>query len=326
VARRKGALARPPASSSSRGRGARPAHREEASLPTLAARVRALTGGGSWSAAKALCAAGRVVVDGTVEKDPASRPSQSALIEIAAAVAFATPSLLVYHDADLAVVRKPAGVLSVPYHRADRDTLLALTRVALGRVDRRTRATVRAVQRLDRESSGLVVFARSVVAQRALQAQFAAHAVRRSYQAIAHGTVTSATHETLLVRDRGDGLRGSWREARGGPPADARWATTHVVAEETWGESTLVTCRLETGRQHQIRIHLAEDGHPLLGETVYGREFAGPWLEAPRLLLHAGVLGFEHPRTGRAMRFEEAVPDDFQAVVTALRKRARRRT
>jgi 23S rRNA pseudouridine1911/1915/1917 synthase len=315
---------RDPKGSSPR-RGSAAGRRDVPVAATLAGRVRVLTGGASWSAVKALCAAGRVLVEGKVELDPASRPPFGAVITISAAPAFVAPSLLVYHDADVAVVRKPAGLLSVPYERGDRDTLLALTRVALGRVDRRSKATVRAVQRLDRESSGLVVFARSITAQRCLQEQLAAHTVLRSYRAIAHGAVAATTYESLLVRDRGDGLRGSWRQTRGGPPADARWATTEVAPEEDWGEATLVACRLETGRQHQIRIHLAEDGHPLLGETVYRREFPGPWLRAPRLMLHAGILGFQHPRTGRELRFEDPPPEDFLSVATRLRKRAHRR-
>ena len=89
---------------------------------------------------------------------------------------------------------------------------------------------------------------------------------------------------------------------------------TIVTALQHFAGATLVACELETGRQHQIRIHLAEAGHPLLGETVYVREWHGPALPAPRLMLHASVLGFVHPRTGRAMRFEDQPPDDFETV------------
>jgi 23S rRNA pseudouridine1911/1915/1917 synthase len=82
--------------------------------------------------------------------------------------------------------------------------------------------------------------------------------------------------------------------------------------------ATLVECRLETGRQHQIRIHLAELGHPVLGEFVYIRDYRGVKIEAPRVMLHAGTLGFAHPRTGKDMKFEREAPEDFRAMVEAL--------
>ena len=85
--------------------------------------------------------------------------------------------------------------------------------------------------------------------------------------------------------------------------------------------ATLVACRLETGRTHQIRIHLSESGHPLLGERVYVRDFRGPLLEAPRLMLHAAQLGFVHPATEREMRWEQPMPEDMRAVVERLKRR-----
>ncbi|HVT59138.1 MAG TPA: pseudouridine synthase [Thermoanaerobaculia bacterium] len=265
-------------------------------------------------------------------------------VEVGPAPHAATPaSLIVHADADLVVVRKPAGVLSVPFARGDRDTLLALTRVALRRLEARQRdrqgglagagglaggPTLRAVQRLDKETSGLVVFARSVSAQRALQQQLARRAVRRGYLAIAHGAAQEAIFDTLLLEDRGDGLRGSWgvlRAARGSPPPGARQAVTRVWVLERLRGATLLRCELETGRQHQIRIHLAEAGHPLVGETVYVRDYlrqGGSLLAAPRPMLHAGTLGFCHPRAGRELLFEEAPPADFKAVLERLRRRS----
>jgi 23S rRNA pseudouridine1911/1915/1917 synthase len=274
--------------------------------------------------------------------------------------------LVVYADADVVVVRKPAGVLTVPFERGDRDTLLALTRVALRRLDvqmargagtagaARTSAaaanpTLRAVQRLDKDTSGLVVFARGVAAQRCLQQQLARREVMRRYQALAHGAAGDATYDSWLVEDRGDGLRGSWGRgpaaeagkgagrgkparrpprppepsqgaARSAPPAGARHAVTEVRAVEALPGATLLACELATGRQHQIRIHLAEAGHPLLGETVYVRDYRGPRIPAPRPMLHAGVLGFRHPRDGRPLLFEEPPPPDFAAVLRRLRR------
>jgi 23S rRNA pseudouridine1911/1915/1917 synthase len=214
----------------------------------------------------------------------------------------------------------------VPFEKNDRDTLLSLTRVAVRRVETSRgqphNPGLRAVQRLDKETSGLVVFARTIPAQRHLQRQFTEHTALRRYLAVVHGAAGAGIHDSILVPDRGDGLRGSWgvyRPARGQPPAEARQAITHVTVEERLRRATLVSCRLETGRTHQIRIHLAEAGHPLVGETVYVRDFPGPWLAAPRLMLHATELGFVHPRTGKEIRFTEPPPEDFAAVVDRLR-------
>jgi 23S rRNA pseudouridine1911/1915/1917 synthase len=119
------------------------------------------------------------------------------------------------------------------------------------------------------------------------------------------------------MEDRGDGLRGS---ARGRPPPSAREAITHVERIEALAGATLVGCRLETGRTHQIRIHLSESGHPIVGERVYVRGYAGPLIEAPRLMLHAAELGFVHPATQREMRWELPMPDDMRAVLERLRR------
>lgn len=255
--------------------------------------------------------------------------------------------LVVHADADVAVVRKPPGVLTVPFDRGDRDTLLALTRVALRRIEARRRAagarpgeaspppavnpTLRAVQRLDKDTSGLLVFARNVAAQRALQLQLARREVIRRYEALVHGTASDAVFESWLIEDRGDGLRGSWGAWRApardrpdvlpaSPPPGARQAVTRVRVLEVLRGATRIACELETGRQHQIRIHLAEAGHPLVGETVYIRDYRGPLIPAPRPLLHAAVLGFLHPRDGRMLLFEEPPPADFAEILRRLRR------
>jgi len=370
-----------------------PSGRPPAAAPTLAAMVRRLTPGTSWEQARSLCRAGRVWVDGRQASDPAWRPGIDCRVEVLpagvararergeaggeAAAAAGEPrekeegaaaaggaglgEVVVYADADVVVVRKPAGMLTVPFERGDRDTLLAVARVELRRREARRAArrpdapsppsvnpTLRAVQRLDKETSGLLVFARNVTAQRALQAQLARREVTRRYEALVHGAAPAATYETWLVDDRGDGLRGSWRarqEAGGGgppgrrrssrapgrlagergaegprPPAGARHAVTHVRVLEPLRGATRIACELDTGRQHQIRIHLAEAGHPLLGETVYIRDYEGPRLPAPRPMLHAAVLGFRHPRDGRPLRFEEPPPQDFADVLRRLRR------
>jgi 23S rRNA pseudouridine1911/1915/1917 synthase len=277
-----------------------------------------------------------VLVDGVPATDPARRMVAGETVEIRTRGAAprrepALTGLVVHLDAEVAVVRKPAGILTVPFERDDRDTLLSLARVAIRRIEaargKEGKATLRAVQRLDKETSGLVVFARTVAAQRHLQEQLAAHTVLRRYLALVHGAARDAVYETLFVPDRGDGLRGSWgglRPARGEPPAEAREAVTRVTVRERLAGATLVACELATGRQHQIRIHLAEAGHPLVGETVYIRDWRGPQLPAPRPMLHAAVLGFAHPRTGERLRFEEPAPEDFERVAARLRGKAER--
>jgi len=114
------------------------------------------------------------------------------------------------------------------------------------------------------------------------------------------------------------GSLGHYRRARGAAPSDAKRSITNVKPVSTLDGATLVECRLETGRQHQIRIHLAEAGHPLVGEAVYIRDYAGPRIDAPRVMLHARTLGFRHPRDGKAMSFEREAPVDFREVIARL--------
>lgn len=185
----------------------------------------------------------------------------------------------------------------------------------------------RAVHRLDKETSGLVVFARSPEAEGSLGKQLRAHSMDREYWAVVRGAAREATIESWLVRDRGDGRRGSWRppetasEAR--PPRDAQRAVTHVRVVERLGDFTLVACRLETGRTHQIRIHLGEAGTPLCGERIYDRPLHGRPLpdssRADRIALHAATLGLTHPATGRRLKWESPLPADLRRLIDHLR-------
>ena len=298
-----------------------------AAAPTLAAVVRERTGL-AWSRAKALCIDGRVTVDGERVRDPASRVGADAVVMIHAhgpklKEAVLTAAALVHVDRDVVVVDKPAGLLSVADEEGNRDTLVDHVRMVLRRTQGRDAdGPLGVVHRLDRDTSGLMVFTRNAAALRALAAQFRAHTIDRAYHAIIHGHIAAQRVETMLLPDRGDGLRGSFgyfRRAKGEPPPTARSAVTHLQPLEPLEEAMLIACRLETGRQHQIRIHLAELGHPLLGEHVYIRDFKGPVIEAPRVMLHARTLGFVHPRGGEAVRFEREAPQDFAAMVEALR-------
>jgi len=190
---------------------------------------------------------------------------------------------------------------------------------------------LRAVHRLDKETSGLVVFARTRRAERHLGLQFRAHSIERRYMAVVRGHARAAKIESWLVSDRGDGRRGSI--SRGAPRVltpdsgegegtgkgrgerAPQRAVTRVRVLEKLGEFMLVECRLETGRTHQVRIHLGEAGTPICGEHIYDRPLHGKPLpdfsHAPRLALHAAQLDFDHPATGRRMTFSSSFPADL---------------
>ena len=303
------------------------ARKERLPEPTLAAVVRDQRGV-SWSRARDLCTQGRVTVNGERCLDPALRVSPGAVVVVdERAPKLRTGALpesaIVFSDRDVVVVDKPAGMLSVADEPGNKDTLVDWTRILLRRMGGRgSDRELGVVQRLDKETSGLMVFARTLEAKRILADQFRAHDIERVYHAIAHGTVAAKRIETHLIEDRGDGIRGSYghfRRPRGGIPPDAKRSITHVRPIAPLAGATLVECRLETGRQHQIRIHLSEIGHPLVGERVYIRDYPGRKIESLRPMLHARVLGFAHPRTGRRVSFEREAPDDFRAMIESLR-------
>lgn len=299
---------------------------------TLAALVRGDGGAPAlmaWSAARRLCTSGRVQVNGAVETDPARRLARGDVVRVephARVVrpdAFA-PNAILYDDHDVVVVDKPAGMLSVPFSPGDKHTLIDRVQAQLRAQRGGPKSELGAVQRLDKDTTGVLVFARTLAAKRELQQQWRVHDVERRYLALVHGALLQArTIETQLIQDRGDGLRGSYghfRRPRGPLPRDAQRALTHVRPLEQLGaRATLIECTLETGRQHQIRIHVSELGHPLLGETVYIRDYDAPRIEAPRPMLHAAVLGFTHPRTGQRLRFERPAPSDFMRTLERLR-------
>jgi 23S rRNA pseudouridine1911/1915/1917 synthase len=164
-----------------------------------------------------------------------------------------------------------------------------------------------------------------VPAARILAEQFRLHTTHRRYLAIVVGRVGAGTIRTRLLRDRGDGRRGS---TDGEDDEDeGKLAITHVAPVEHFGDAyTLVECRLETGRTHQIRIHMSETGHPVCGEPVYAQTRKGNAKDeskAPRTMLHAAELGFVHPVTGDELRFESPLPADMRKLLADLRKRFR---
>jgi 23S rRNA pseudouridine1911/1915/1917 synthase len=287
--------------------------------------VRSLFGT-SWGKARGWIEGGKVRVGGALVTDTTTRVAAGAEIavdEVARkphAQALADGDV-VYADAQVVVVAKPPGLSTIPYDGTETDTLEARVRAWLERkrlVPRGQRPTLGIVHRLDKETSGLVVFTRTWLAKQTLSSQFRHHTVHRLYLAIAHGDVPARTLRSFFVENRGDGLRGSRRGPGRKPPTDGREAITHVARIEPLVAATFVACRLETGRTHQIRIHLSESGNPLVGERVYVRGFRGPLLEAPRLMLHAAELGFVHPATGREMRWEQPLPEDMRSVLARL--------
>jgi 23S rRNA pseudouridine1911/1915/1917 synthase len=289
--------------------------------------VRGQTGA-VWSRARDLCAQGRVTVNGERCLDPALRVSPGAVVVVDERApklrAGSLPeSAVLFRDRDVVVVDKPVGMLSIAYAPGDKDTLVDRTRTLLRRMGGRGfRPQLGVVHRLDKETSGLMVFALTLEAKRILADRFRAHDIERVYHAIAHGAVTAKRVETHLITDRGDGIRGSYghfRRPKGGIPPEAKRSVTYVRPIAPLAGATLVECRLETGRQHQIRIHMAELGHPLVGERVYIRDYTGPKIESVRPMLHARVLGFDHPRTGQRLSFEREAPDDFRAMIESLR-------
>ncbi len=290
---------------------------------TLAALARRHALADSWSAAKRLAERGKLFVDGECVTDPAHRPRGGARVELRAAARVPVPPApgeIVYEDSQLVVLDKPSGVSSVPYEARETGTAMDLVRAHWKRAGRRATDTpLHVVHRIDKETSGLLCFARSKTAERALQALFRSHDVERSYRCVVHGALGDRRIESMLVEDRGDGLRGSTRA-----PGRGKRAVTHVRAVgAVGGRATECLVRLETGKTHQIRIHLAENGHPIVGERVYIRDFTargGEPLPSPRLLLHAETLGFVHPLTGERLRWERPPPPDFRAAVAALRR------
>jgi 23S rRNA pseudouridine1911/1915/1917 synthase len=290
---------------------------------TLAAFVKARAGV-PWSVAKRQITSGKVFVDGARVTAIDHRLAAGQRVDVRSNAPRprdpAREGVLVHDDAHVVVIDKPAGVSSVPYEDREPGTAMDLIRGAWRRLGRpATEVPLHVVHRIDRATSGLLMFAKSKRAELGLAAQLRAHVLERMYLCVAHGTVASRRIESQLVADRGDGLRGSTTRAGQG-----KRAITHVTAKEALRGATLCEVRLETGKTHQIRIHLAEAGHPLVGEPVYIRDFENAGrraITAPRLMLHAATLGFAHPVTGEQISLSAPPPEDFEAVVERLRGR-----
>lgn len=291
-------------------------------------------------------AEGRVQVDGVIARDPAAAVAEGAQVTITLPPPATThvgaeplPLVILHEDADIIVVDKPAGMVVHPAPGTPSGTLvnalLAHCGDTLSNVGGEGRRGI--VHRIDKDTSGLLIVARNDRAHHALAAQFAARSVTRHYRALCHGVpspsdprlrgLPGVTVEpggmlritTGLARHRHD------RQRQAVTP-DGRRAVTRLRVESAFGTfAALVDCWLETGRTHQIRVHLSHTGHALIGDPVYGRARRLPTFlpaaarDFPRQALHAASLGFIHPTTGAEMSFTSPLPPDLAALVTMLR-------
>lgn len=254
-----------------------------------------------------LLQAGRVRVNGEVEKNARRELDPGELVEVGqkSVQPALPPGLAILHeDDDVIVVLKSRGLLTVATERERETTAQAYLNAYL---KEKGGERIHVVHRIDRETSGVLVFAKNFAAREALKEKFAAHDVERVYIAVIEGEMDppSGTIRSHL-RERKD-LRMESVDAH----PDAKLAVTHYRTVQSNGRYSLLEVRLETGRKNQIRTHLAEAGHPVVGDRMYGST-VNP---LGRLGLHAKVLGFAHPRSGKKLVFTVPVPKSFVKAV-----------
>lgn len=296
---------------------------------------------------KGLVLAGAVRIGATIADDPGRRLAGGEAISVdlpppepAEPAPEQIPLSVVHEDDDLLVIDKPAGLVVHPAAGHDSGTLvnalIAHCGESLSGIGGVKRPGI--VHRLDKDTTGLLVVAKNDLAHKGLAAQFADHGrtgpLERVYQALVWGVPDRKRGTIDAPLDRSSRHRDRMAVV---PRGKGREAITHYETSETFVDAagaplaSLVTCRLETGRTHQIRVHLAHLGHPLVGDTVYGSGFRTKSSRLPepvrsivdgfpRQALHAAVLGFEHPRSGAFLRFESSLPADFEALIEAMRR------
>jgi 23S rRNA pseudouridine1911/1915/1917 synthase len=278
---------------------------------------------------KALLGEGRITLDGKPASQPSLKPAAGTAFAIAVPAAIPAeaapqdiPLVITYEDEHLIVVDKPAGFVVHPAAGNLDGTLVnALLHHCAGQLSGIGGvARPGIVHRIDKDTSGLLVVAKTDAAHEGLAKQFADHSIERAYLAIAAGLPTP-----LAGTVRGAIARSSTNRKKMALVEDGRGkhAVTHYKVLERLDSASLVECRLETGRTHQVRVHLASIGHPLLGDPVYGR--SPPRLKPlltrlsfHRQALHAAVLGFVHPITGDSLRFNSDLPSDMRELLTEL--------
>ncbi len=284
---------------------------------------------------KTLIEAGRVAKDGVVftqPADPVRAGSAYSLtpLEVVSAVPQpqAIPFTILHEDKYLIVLDKPAGLVVHPAPGNEDGTLVNALLAHCGKnlpgIGGERRPGI--VHRLDRDTSGVMVVAKTEEVLAKLSAAFAARDIERAYVALVWGIPAEAAGsiEGAIGRDPKDRKRMAMVD-RGGKPALTHYRTRQVFH----AASSLLECRLATGRTHQIRVHLSAKGHPVVGDPVYLRRIPavsrgvaeparGAMLDFPRQALHAATLGFRHPGTGHEVRFETPLPQDFQDLLTQI--------
>jgi 23S rRNA pseudouridine1911/1915/1917 synthase len=213
---------------------------------------------------------------------------------------------VLFEDDAVIVVEKPAGLLTMATETEKERTVYAMLRAAANR--KRPPEKIFIVHRLDREASGLLVFAKTIEAKEKLQDQFKDHSAGRKYIAVAEGRVSpeNFTIRSFLAENAAFRVYSTKKKSMG------KLAVTHVHVIRGNPKMTLVEVRLETGRKHQIRVHLAERGNPIVGDKTYGSR-SNP---LQRLALHGAVLEFRHPLTRRLMHFEAPPPKPFAGMIS----------
>jgi len=262
---------------------------------------------------------GRVTVDGAAwSPDRRVHGGESVALDTAGDAAASPhaaqpmPLPIVHEDDDLIVIDKPGGLVVHPGNGHREGTLLNALLAHAPVLAALPRAGI--VHRLDKDTTGLLVVAKNEAAQTALVRALQARDVKREYLALARGLVAAGGRVEAAIG------RHPTQRTRMAVVARGKAATTHYRVLRRFANATLLECALETGRTHQIRVHLASIGHPLVGDPVYGaRRTADPLLAGfPRQALHAARLGLEHPRTHRPMLWESPLPHDFAALLESL--------
>lgn len=225
------------------------------------------------------------------------------------------PLDIVYEDEHLLVINKPVGMVVHPAPGNPDNTLVnAVMNHCKGRLST-INSVIRPgiVHRIDKDTSGLLVVAKNDEAHQGLAEQFAVHSITRIYTAIVNGKFKSSQG----VVDAPIGRHGGDRKKMAVTAKNSKNAVTHFTVVEEFEGYSLVKCKLETGRTHQIRVHMSYTGHPLLGDSIYGdRNKMG----IDHQMLHAGVLGFMHPVTNEYMEFESKLPEEFEEIINKLRR------
>lgn len=288
---------------------------------------------------KMLIRDGAARVNGEIVREPASRVGEQDRAELSPGElegktrrkSLVERMRVVSEDDDVIVVDKAAGILVQPTETREEGTLIELVqhywrrRTGRGRESKTHRGaraipiprSIHVVHRIDKDTSGLVVFAKNAAARTKLSQQFRQHTIERKYLAFIEGHLSPRRGkiQSVIARDRGDRRRGSVREGAAG-----RVAITYYEVLEQYQTTSLLTLQLRTGRQHQIRIHLSEKGHPVIGERIYLPSGRTPIHSHARQALHAATLAFLHPHTGEKVRFESPLPSDLKELQEKLRR------